>query len=195
MNSESECPICMDTIGVVNCMTTECGHIFHANCLMKNIDRNGFTCPCCRSQMVEEHEESESDEESEYDSDGSETSFEENDDEYALRGLRFFTNLLEGEEHDQLDVIDEYQDEQEEQDDEEDDEERQLPSIDFVAEKLREQGVTFEQLIAWTLLDHTKYVLDESENDERVLELETYSGDIYEKFKTIIDNFNTETVA
>ena len=151
MNSESECPICMDTIGVVNCMTTECGHIFHANCLMKNIDRNGFTCPCCRSQMVEEH--------------------------------------------DQLDVIDEYQDEQEEQDDEEDDEERQLPSIDFVAEKLREQGVTFEQLIAWTLLDHTKYVLDESENDERVLELETYSGDIYEKFKTIIDNFNTETVA
>lgn len=185
----------MDTIGQINCVTTECGHIFHANCLMKNIDRNGFTCPCCRSQMVEEQEESESDD-SDYDSDESESWIEEEDDEYALRGLRFFTNLLEGEEHDQLDVIDEYQDEQEENEDDEDDEdqeERQLPSIDFVAEKLREQGVTFEQLIAWTLIDHTKYVLEQSENDEKMVELETYSGDIYEKFKTIIDDFNAET--
>jgi len=181
----------MDVVGNINCITTDCGHIFHANCLMKNIDRNGFRCPCCRSQMVEEREESDSDE-SEYDSDNeSESWIEEADDEYALRGLRFFTNLLEGHEHDQLDIVEEFQYEDSES---EEDEERQLPSIEFVAGKLREQGVTFEQLIAWTLIDHTKYVLEQSDNDEKMLELENYSGDIYGKFKTIIHDFNMDQV-
>ena len=198
MNSETECPICMDCIGPINCITTECGHIFHANCLIKNMERNGFSCPCCRSQMVEEREESdddsddsdyETDDDSDHDSDGYESIID--DDEYALRGLRFFTNLLEGEEHDQLDIIDEYQDEREQEQEQQEQQERQIPSVDFVAEKLREQGVTFEQLIAWTLIDHTKGVIEQIINDEKMVELETYSGNIYEKFKTIIDNFNT----
>jgi hypothetical protein len=140
--------------------------------------------------MVEEQAESDSDEDSDYDSFGSDTDdswFQQEENEYALRGLRFFTNLLEGEEHDQLDLIDEYQDEQSNSY-----EKQQLPTVDFVAEKLKEQGVTFEQLIAWTLLDHTKDIVEQSENEEKILELETYSGDIYDKFKTIIDNFNAE---
>ena len=187
MNSESEfeCPICMDTIGPINCMTTECGHKFHANCLMKNIDRNGFTCPCCRSQMVEECEDSDT----EYDSDGTESDDSEwsetHDDEYALRGLRFFTNLLEGEEHDQRDLIDEYQDV-----DPLPGSDRKIPSVDFVAEKLKEQGATFEQLIAWIMIDHTDEITEEDRVNEKIIELEHFSGDMYDKIKTIIDGFN-----
>lgn len=58
-----ECPICYDTIEQTrNCITTECGHQFHAACLMKNACINGFSCPSCRTQMVvEDVTESESD--------------------------------------------------------------------------------------------------------------------------------------
>jgi len=50
----SDCPICMGTIeDVKNCITTECNHCFHANCLMQNIARNGFVCPYCRTTMID----------------------------------------------------------------------------------------------------------------------------------------------
>jgi len=50
-----ECPICYDPIEQTrNCITTECGHQFHAACLMKNACINGFSCPSCRAQMVSE---------------------------------------------------------------------------------------------------------------------------------------------
>lgn len=63
-----ECPICYDEIETTkNCITTECGHKFHAKCLMKNARINGFSCPSCRAQMVEV--ESEEVTESESDSD------------------------------------------------------------------------------------------------------------------------------
>ena len=49
-----ECPICYDPIEQTrNCITTECGHQFHAACLMKNACINGFSCPSCRAQMVD----------------------------------------------------------------------------------------------------------------------------------------------
>jgi hypothetical protein len=57
-----ECPICYDEIDVLkNCVTTECGHQFHCNCLMRNSATNGFSCPMCRSVMAEEPELSDSD--------------------------------------------------------------------------------------------------------------------------------------
>ena len=56
------CPICMDDlIGMTNHVTTECGHHFHASCLMQNISHNGFACPYCRNVMIEEPENSERD--------------------------------------------------------------------------------------------------------------------------------------
>lgn len=60
---EMECPICYDPIEQTrNCITTECGHQFHAACLMKNARINGFSCPSCRAQMVlEDVTDSESD--------------------------------------------------------------------------------------------------------------------------------------
>ena len=55
-----ECPICMDPIeGAKNSITTECGHAFHATCLMTSVAHNGFGCPYCRTAMAEVPEEEE----------------------------------------------------------------------------------------------------------------------------------------
>ena len=63
---ETECPICMEIIDLCkNCATTECGHQFHSNCLMKNIAFNGFGCPYCRFEMVEEIDDSDEEDERE----------------------------------------------------------------------------------------------------------------------------------
>ena len=60
MSTEIECPICFECVEPTkNCVTTECGHCFHTNCLMKNVAHNGFGCPYCRTAMAEEPEESE----------------------------------------------------------------------------------------------------------------------------------------
>lgn len=63
------CPICLDDIiSSTNVMTTECGHKFHTNCMLQNINKSGgFSCPCCRAEMIEvEEEEEEEDDESEW---------------------------------------------------------------------------------------------------------------------------------
>ena len=50
-----ECPICYETLNTcTNFIVTECGHKFHASCILKNVSVNGLNCPCCRYQMVEE---------------------------------------------------------------------------------------------------------------------------------------------
>lgn len=51
----TDCPICMEVVqSTVNCVITECGHTFHARCLLTNIVHNGFGCPYCRTEMVPE---------------------------------------------------------------------------------------------------------------------------------------------
>lgn len=72
MTTISECPICFETISATNQTITECGHVFHTNCLMKNVMHNGFGCPYCRTKMCEEPEELHDDVEDEEDSDYSE---------------------------------------------------------------------------------------------------------------------------
>ena len=63
MSAPIECPICMDCIESTtnNCVTTECGHCFHTNCLMKSVAHNGFGCPYCRTAMAEQPEEDDDD--------------------------------------------------------------------------------------------------------------------------------------
>jgi len=62
MTEDCECPICYEPIQAnVNIVVTECGHKFHCKCLMMNSSMNGFSCPCCRSEMVEEDDEEEQD--------------------------------------------------------------------------------------------------------------------------------------
>ena len=176
MSAKIDCPICMDCIESItkNCVTTECGHCFHTNCLMQNVVHNGFGCPYCRTIMAEEPEEEES---VVYDDD--------NDEENVLRGFRFFFNNLSGEEHDADDIREEEQlcDEDDEDAEEvEDDDSSVIPSTAFVAEKLREQGVTFEHLVK---------LMCETEHDEFEFNEETQdtADKLYGKVRRILANY------
>ena len=180
MSAQIDCPICMDCIETSkNCVTTECGHCFHASCLMTSVAHNGFGCPYCRTKMAEEQEEDEetiySDEEEEDDM------FDEN----ALRGFRFFWNNLNGEEHNEDDTDQENLDECDEASSEEED--ANIPSASFVAEKLQQQGVSYEQLVKMILLQHAEYADDEV--SER-LDDETFG-----KIRVIISNYTPEQAA
>lgn len=44
-----ECTICLNAIGASNKYTSECGHIFHVNCIMNWYRTGHDTCPNCRS--------------------------------------------------------------------------------------------------------------------------------------------------
>ena len=90
-----------------NCVTTECGHVFHATCLLKNTAVNGYACPCCRGLLAEEDvaaEEVDEDEysvhtRSDYDSEEDyEQETEEEHEEYLHLGFRWFFQRIHGEE-------------------------------------------------------------------------------------------------
>lgn len=109
-----ECSICMENIHSFtnNCVTTECGHSFHTNCLMKNVARNGFGCPYCRTKMAEELDYSSSEESfrddynsSSDDDDGSYNiqGIDDEDEDNLLRGFRLFFNNVNGEVFDKSD--------------------------------------------------------------------------------------------
>ena len=152
-NNNKECPICMDDIDFNNnCITTECGHSFHASCLMRNVAHNGFGCPYCRTELAEAVEDSDS----EYTEEDEE---EEIFDDFALRGLRFFTNNLDGNEHDQEDISEEEEDMEEPAEAEV--EPVVKPSAAFIAQKLVDQGVTMEYLVKALLKDHDEYDAEE----------------------------------
>jgi len=172
--SAIECPICLDCIeGNKNCITTECGHCFHANCLMTSVAHNGFACPYCRTAMAEEP-------------DNDSTEYESVDDEVVplsnndtLRGFRFFFNNVYGQEHDENDVEDERLLHEEAED--------PKPSSSFITQKLIEQGVTMEQLVQ-TLLSENH---EEYENDEEMIRI---SDDLFGNIRIIIGNFNPDMV-
>jgi len=208
-----ECPICFDTIGVQNNVTTECGHKFHASCLMKNVSVNGFGCPCCRAVMatkkspnshyrnnydneedynhynphyydVDENEEGEIDEDDE-----DETSTllddipeEEPFSDFALRGLRLLTSLLEGQEQELEDVNAENAELLQISEDEDP---IIAPSLEYVASILEEEGITYKKLVAWLLMDHEEY-------SDREEEYENFAGDIWGKLRIIISNYTNE---
>jgi len=180
----TECPICMDIIETSkNCVTTECGHCFHSSCLMKNVAHNGFGCPYCRTTMAEEPED---DEETEY-TDASPVDEAYGDDE--LRGMRLFFNNIDGETHDEEDITEETEYEEylnagvaREQIPEQD---QNVPNVDYVAEKMLSQGITYEQLIRIILTrDHEEY--NETEQDTRV------EDEIFGKLRVVISNYSRE---
>jgi hypothetical protein len=143
---------------------------------MKNVAHNGFDCPYCRIAMAVEIQEEES---SEYDEDDYE---EEIFDDYALRGLRFFFNNLDGVEHCTEDIKDE---EDEELMEEAEEEEIIRPSSSFITQKLIEQGVTMEQLVKVLLLDHDEYEKDQEE-------FVRSDDDLFGKLRIIISNYKPE---
>jgi len=187
INMVEECPICFDPIGEKNNITTECGHNFHASCLMTNITRNGFSCPCCRVLMAHHDPSDDDDEEEDSDYDNNYSLFEEDEiyNEYALRGLRFFTNLLENQENDEYDINCEdlfntaYENELERLDNEE-----PLPSLQFIINCLKNQNITYEQLVANSLTEFEEYETNETIN--RV------ANNLYGKIRNIISNYGSE---
>ncbi len=181
-NAVVECPICMEPIEMTkNCLTTECGHCFHTSCLMTSVAHNGFGCPYCRTKMAEEV----ANEDSEYDD---EEEIYEQFNDYALRGLRFFNNNLNGEEHDQEDLDDEEEDDEEEEDEETDEVDNgsfevvATPPVSYVAQKLTEQGVTTEDLLKAILCSINNYE-SEYEDFERV------ENEIFGRVNSILNNY------
>ena len=81
--SSRECVICYESLSSSkNMCVTECGHEFCFACIMKHAQRNNG-CPICRTALVEELEDSgsEDDSDGEYDEDDDETIEETVDDE------------------------------------------------------------------------------------------------------------------
>lgn len=188
MCDTNDCPICMECIvKEKNCVTTECGHSFHTNCLMKSVAHNGFGCPYCRNVMAEKPVEEEDEEE---DSLYSDLIGEEDEegmfDEYSLRGMRFLFQRLEGEEYDEddLDMEEEAEREREEEEEEERAEREPKPSVALIAQKLIANGVNFEQLLKVCLLEHDEYAFKRDFDD--------VSEDIYGKIRIIVSNFRPE---
>lgn len=179
MNTQKECPICMEIIDFnKNCVTTECGHCFHTNCLMTSVAHNGFGCPYCRTAMAEQikDEEEEEDDESDYESDD-EYKQEDMFDDYSLRGFRFFMNNIYGDSHEQEDL--------EEEDEDIRDRIRYTPprpSAEFIVDKLLDD-ITVEDLVKVLLLEHEEY-------DDYQEDLSRIESSVFRKIKTIISNFN-----
>ena len=177
-----ECPICMDPIeGSKNCITTECGHAFHANCLITSVAHNGFGCPYCRTAMAEVPHDDDEDSDGEYYNDD-----DEGREEVYLRGFRFFMNNLTGEQHDEHDIEEEevYNQYQENAQPEESE---PIPTAGFITGKLIQQGVTMEDLVKILLLSHDEY---EAQSEQ----LDRTEGEIFGKMRIIISHYTPENV-
>lgn len=185
MNDLNECPICMDVIDMTkNCVTTECGHCFHAKCLMVSVSHSGFKCPYCRSIMAEEIPDDDDDNYTE--TTGTTLVQDEFMEQHVLRGLRFMTNNLEGLPHDEQDIQDEDEDEHEQEEQEQEEQENEArrparPDVAFIAERLIAQGVTFETLLKCMMLEHEEY--------SDIHEFLHIEDDLFGKMRIIISNF------
>ena len=172
-SNTSECSICMDDIVFnKNCVTTECGHCFHASCLLQNVAHNGFNCPYCRNVMADESEESVEEEEEEEDFE-EEDEEEEEEDEDTLRGFRFFFNNVYGIPHEEEDV---------EEEQEAINEAAKIPSLAYICQKLIQDGVTFEQLVKARLMGYDTYD-NEYDNSHDIDE------EIFDKMGIIITSY------
>ena len=161
---ESECPICMEIIDFCkNCATTECGHKFHSNCLMRSIAFNGFGCPYCRFEMVEEIEDS-----------------DDEDDEEGEEGEAEGEEGEDGEEDDNEDDED-YEGEENEN------ENQPLPSFELIQKKFIEKGITYESLVKTIMFNSMIY--HKNDNFE---EYRKYNTFMEELFFDIVTKYKSE---
>ena len=165
---ETECPICMEIIDLCkNCSTTECGHQFHSNCLMRSIAFNGFGCPYCRFEMVEEID----------DSDDEEDEREDGDEEG------------EGEQGEDGDDDDDEEDEDYEgEDDVEGD--QALPSFELIQKKFIDKGITYESLVKTIMFNSMIY-----HKNDNIEEYRKYNTFMEELFFDIVSKYQLEQEA
>jgi hypothetical protein len=162
MSTDTEiiCSICLIIITDTskNIIKTECEHIFHSNCFLKNVAFNGFDCPNCRNVLANVPKK---DNDEEYDDDDDEYEL------YLLNGSRWLFMRAEGE---PIDITD---------DDNYDEYIREpLPStlnisIGEIAEKIIERGITYNQLLALLVLPDSRNTSDLAEyNCSKLRELD-----------------------
>lgn len=163
---ETECPICMEIIDLCkNCSTTECGHQFHSNCLIKNIAFNGFECPYCRFEMFDEVYEDSEDE----DAEDAEDADDEEDAEDA-----------EDEDDDEDD--DDYEDP-----DDSGNNQDPLPSFELIKKKFIEKEITYDSLVKTIL--YNSMIYHKNENFEDYKKNNSFVEEIYYE---MITNYQPE---
>lgn len=154
--SSVECPICFDDINPTkNCIITECGHKFHASCLLRSVVHENYDCPCCRFELAERPEESD---------DGfDDENYDDVDDEISdeiMQSMRWLFQRAEGEELEEEEL--------------EEDEEQQLPDVpvSYIVENLESMNYSFEDMIKIILNDF----LDSDQDERSISILEAIDG-------------------
>jgi hypothetical protein len=156
-----DCPICFDDINATkNCVVTECGHKFHASCLLRSVAHSNFDCPCCRFELAERPEESD---------DGFSEDNDDDDDEISdeiMQSMRWMFQRAEGEELEEDDVLPA---------------EEEVPDVplSYIVENLETMDYSFEDMIKIILNDF----LDNDQDERSVGILEAIDGliDRYEE--------------
>lgn len=178
-----ECPICMEAIeGVCNRVMTECGHVFHCSCLMQNAAHNGFGCPYCRAKMADEPEEEDDEDDISEEEEG--TIFVDD----VLTSFRMFHQRIDGEEVEPEPEDDDWSTvDGESENGEGDDDEQPMPDASYVAKKLAERGITFEDLVKNILFqEHSNF-------GDHYVDYDRRSSEIYGQFRAIISQYSPPT--
>lgn len=183
-----ECPICMDAIDVTkNSVVTDCGHTFHCSCLMQNAAHNGFGCPYCRAIMANEPPLSDelplSDEE---DEEEEEDDWQENQEisDNSLTSFRMFMQRLDGEEPEEEE---EEEHSWESEDEDSDHGELIWPNSEYVATKLRDRGISYEDLVKNLLFSDHGY-------EDTYSQYESLSIAIYRQIKEISRHYEDSAI-
>ncbi len=175
-----ECCICMDDIiGDKNKTTTECGHIFHCSCLMKNTAHNGYGCPYCRTVMAEPIVDTDDEDDYEQGDDDDDDNDDDNDDDddNALTSFRMFHQTISGDEiEDEPELVNDDDD-----DDNDNDYIIEKPTTEYIANKLIGQGVSVEDLVKCLLIEHSEY-----EDD---YQYERSSSSMFGRMRILISNY------
>jgi hypothetical protein len=146
---------------------------------MQNAAHNGFGCPYCRTVMAEEPVEDEDEDEDDYTvSDYSPEVLTDNE----LASFRMFHQRLEQGVEEQ-----EEEEEQEgEEEEEEEEEEQEIPDSEYMAQKLNEKGITYEDLVKCLLWAEHSDLGSRYENYER------RSNEVYGQIKKASRRFERQ---
>jgi hypothetical protein len=163
---------------------------------MQNAAHNGFGCPFCRTAMAEESEDSEDDEDDEddgresfgwetEDDDEEQETTPEDEEDYALRGLRFMINQVDDEngwhsmEDDNAEDNYETRRNSQVQANQEIDQ-RERDDAVFITQELLREGVTAEMLVMCLLGGcHEEYI--------RSKQFDRVDRDVFGKIRRLID--------
>ena len=186
------CSICLDDIDIkINIMTTDCGHCFHTNCFLQHVSHNGFTCPNCRNQIVDEPEcdsdEDDYDDDDDYDDEDDDDECEEDDDECeednnAFRAMRMLFRRAENDAENINYEIYEERIQYERGHIHFGEEDLRPLSLRTIGERMNLRGITYNDLVALIVFPHKDNHADIAEYSHTRLK------DIHRKIKDIIED-------